>query len=70
MCFGYEVFATVGKFSSNSEIIDKDYHRIYTLSNLDKATSDEIDILKDFEATHLRCEDRHAFTNYKELENY
>ena len=70
MCFGYEIFATVGKFSSNSEIIDKDYNRIYTLSNLDKATPEEIKILRGFEQAHLISEDRHAFTNYEELENY
>ncbi|MBR4489187.1 MAG: hypothetical protein IKO57_07220 [Treponema sp.] len=70
MLFTADIFEIVEKFSSDIQIIDRERHQVYTLTNLDKATSDEIDILKDFEATHLRCEDRHVFTNYEELENY
>ena len=70
MCFGYQIFATVEKFSSDVKIIDSDYNRIYTLANLEKATPEEIFTLKDFESAHVRCENRHAFTNYELLEKY
>ena len=70
MIFTADIFRTVEKFSSNVKIIDSDYNRIYTLANLDKATPEEISILKNFEGAHLRCEGRHAFTNYEELEKY
>ena len=46
MCFGYQVFETVEKFSSEVKIIDSDYNRIYTLANLDKATPEELKTLK------------------------
>ena len=70
MIFTADIFEIVEKFSSNIQIIDKERRQVYTLTNLDKATPEEIEILIGFEQAHLRCEDRHAFTNYEELENY
>lgn len=70
MCFGYQVFDTVEKFSSDIQIIDSERNQIYTLANLDKATPEELQTLKNFESAHVRCESRHAFTNYEELEKY
>lgn len=70
MLFTADIFEIVEKFSSNIQIIDKERHQVYTLTNLDKATPEEIKILRGFEQAHLISEDRHAFTNYEELENY
>lgn len=70
MIFTADIFEIVEKFSSDIQIIDKERHQVYTLTNLDKATPEEIKILRGFEQAHLISEDRHAFTNYEELENY
>lgn len=70
MCFTSDVFLTVEKFSSDIQIIDSERNQIYTLANLDKATPEELQTLKNFESAHVRCENRHAFTNYEELEKY
>ena len=70
MLFTADIFEIVEKFSSNIQIIDRERHQVYTLTNLDKATPEEIKILRGFEQAHLISEDRHAFTNYEELENY
>ena len=70
MIFTADIFETVEKFSSDIQIIDNDYNQVYTLANLESATPEEINTLKEFEGTHLFCEGRHAFTNYEELEKY
>lgn len=69
MIFTLDVFQTVGKFS-DERIIDKEFNREYTLKNLDKATPEELKTLRGFENAHLLAEDRHAFTNYEDLEKY